>query len=156
MRQTLVTGFFIFLILLITVALMNEHFSVEFGHENYFEKRGVFFLLFITLFPRLTLLFSSVAFGGAFWWLGFFFCPRVLIAILATVSYFYTNPILVVISWMIALSGEVFEKWGMRQNRVIVRWGGPSKKRGFEEGARDGTRMDDGKTFEAEYRKMDD
>jgi hypothetical protein len=155
MRKTLITGFLIFFILLVTVALMNEHFSVDFGRVNYFEKRGVFFLFFITLFPRLTLLFSSVLFGGFFWWLGFFFCPRILVAILATVTYFYTNPVLVVISWMIALSGEVFEKWGLRQNRVVVRWSGAGPG-GRPSSAANHTRMSDGETFEAEYRKMDD
>lgn len=155
MRQTLITGFLIFFILLVTVALMNEHFAVDFGRVNFFERHGVFFLIFITLFPRLTLLFSSVPFGGVFWWLGFFFCPRILVAILATVTYFYTNPVLVVISWMIALSGEVFEKWGLRQNSVVVRWSG-GRSAGRPSSASDRTRMSDGETFEAEYRKMDD
>ncbi len=82
--------------------------------NNFWDHHGFLFLFFITLFPRLTLLFSSVAFGGIFWWLGFLFAPRVLVAVLATMSYFNSNPLLVVISWIVALSGESTEKYTLR------------------------------------------
>lgn len=36
--------------------------------------------------------------------------PRFLIAYLATVAYWQTNPILVVIAWLVALGGESSEK----------------------------------------------
>lgn len=91
--------------------------QTEFGHVNYWDKHGIFFLIFITLFPRLTLLFSSVATGGFFWWLGFLFVPRILVASLATVSYFHTNPVLVIISWLVALGGETAEKAGIGGGR---------------------------------------
>jgi len=61
-------------------------------------------------FPRLTLLFSSVAFGGLFWWLGFIFAPRLLVAILATTAYWQTNTVLVVLTWIWAVGGESAEK----------------------------------------------
>ena len=85
-------------------------FSVEFGQVNYWDVRGVFFLFFITLFPRLTLLFSSVVSGGFLWWLAWLFAPRFLVAYLATIAYWNTNPILVILSWVIALGGETSEK----------------------------------------------
>ena len=108
------------MILLVATTLMMDVFQMDFGTINYWDKRGVFFLVFITIFPRLTLLFSSVAFGGFLWWLGFFFCPRILVASLATMAYFHTNPILVSIAWVIAIGGEVFEKWGLGRGRFHV------------------------------------
>jgi hypothetical protein len=96
--------------------------KVEYGQVDFFEVHGFFFLIFITLFPRLTLLFSSVATGGIFWWLGFVFYPRLLVAILATMAYLQTNPVLVYISWFVAISGELLEKKGISSNnRFIIR-----------------------------------
>ena len=102
---------------------MMDVFQTQFGTVDFFQKHGFFFLIFITFFPRLTLLFSSVVSGGFLWWLSFIFCPRILVATLATVSYFHTNPILVVMSWLVALGGEVFEKWGLgrKKNSFIIR-----------------------------------
>lgn len=91
---------------------------------SFWDNHGIFFLIFITLFPRLTLLFSSVAFGGFFWWLGFIFAPRLLVAILATTAYWQTNPILVVISWFVALSGEAREKTFFRNRVRVIHVGG--------------------------------
>ena len=119
--KTLTKALLIFFTLLLISSLMITVFKTEFGTRDFFANRGWFFLLFITLFPRLTLLFSSVASGGVLWWLSFIFYPRVLVASLATVAYFKTNPVLVVISWMVALSGEVFEKWGATKPRFIYR-----------------------------------
>lgn len=99
---------------------MMDVLNTEFGTVNFFQKHGVFFLLFITIFPRLTLLFSSVAFGGFFWWLGFFICPRILVASLATVSYFHTNPILVTLAWIVALGGETMEKAGLTGRKKFI------------------------------------
>jgi len=116
----LLRGIAIFFLLIVASSVMVDIFKMEFGTINFWQKHGVFFLVFITFFPRLTLLFSSVAFGGFFWWLGFFFLPRILIAALATVAYFHTNPVLVTISWLIALGGEVFEKWGITGRKKFV------------------------------------
>lgn len=99
---------------LFSLVLMNV-FKVEFGTTDYWHKHGVFLLIGLTIFPRLTLLFSSIASGGFIWWLSFIFAPRILVAFLATIAYFQTNPILVVMSWLIALGGEVFEKYGLSQ-----------------------------------------
>lgn len=117
MKNLLLRGVAVFCVLLVATTILVDTTQMQFGTVNYWDKRGVFFLIFITIFPRLTLLFSSVAFGGFLWWLGFFFCPRILVASLATVAYFHTNPVLVSISWVIALGGEVMEKWGLGRGR---------------------------------------
>ena len=98
---------------------------IEFQDSVYWDHHGFFFLVFITLFPRLTLLFSSVPFGGFAWWLGFFFAPRILVAILATIHFWNNNPVLVMISWVVALSGETSEKRVItkkytQKNNVII------------------------------------
>jgi hypothetical protein len=111
----------VFLALFVINLLLMNVFHVSFGEENFFLHHGVFFLIAIAIFPRLTLLLSSVASGGLLWWLGWLFFPRVLVASLATLAYFKTNPILVVISWLVALSGEVFEKYGLRKKVFIYR-----------------------------------
>jgi hypothetical protein len=46
--------------------------------------------------------------GGILWWLGWAFVPHLLVAVLA-IPYFYTNPILVIIAWIIAISGTAVE-----------------------------------------------
>ncbi len=79
---------------------------------NFWNQHDLFFVLFIFFFPRLTLLFSTVPFGGIFWWLGWIFAPRVLAAVLATISYMETNPMLVLLSWIWATSFELMEKRG--------------------------------------------
>lgn len=108
----------IFLILIVVASVMTDVLQTgEFGEINFFRNHSVFFLIFITIFPRLTLLFSSVATGGFIWWLGFIFCPRVLVASLATVAYLHTNPVLVTISWVVAFFGETLEKVGLGTGR---------------------------------------
>ncbi|MGH8372346.1 MAG: hypothetical protein ACRETO_06410, partial [Gammaproteobacteria bacterium] len=62
--------------------------------DSFWFHHGLWFILFMFFFPRLTLLLSSVPFGGLFWWLGWIFAPRLLVAILATTNYWHTNMIL--------------------------------------------------------------
>ncbi len=75
---------------------------------------GLFFLTLLTFMPRLTLVFISVLLGSigiTFWGvIGCVLLPRVLVAILATTVYWDTNPVLCVISWIVALVGEFVEK----------------------------------------------
>jgi hypothetical protein len=89
---------------------------------SFWDNHGVFFIFFMFFFPRLTLLFSSVPFGGFFWWLGWIFAPRLLVAILATMAYLQTNPMLVFLAWIWATLLEVFEKrgahWTVRRPRT--------------------------------------
>ena len=100
-----------FLALTGAVALAAGLFGVQFAHEDFWRHHSIPFLIFITVFPRLTLLFSSVATGGMIWWLGWLFAPRFLVAVLATAAYWNMNPILVVLSWIVALGGESSEKY---------------------------------------------
>lgn len=93
--------------------------DLEFGTSSYWNRHGVSLLIFLTILPRLTLLLSSIASGGVLWWLGWLFAPRVLVAILATVGYWQTNPILVVCAWLMAWGGEATEKFVVAR-RVTV------------------------------------
>lgn len=128
--------FWRFLIAFLTVtgavALMTSQFGVEFGHSNFWDHHGILFLIFIAFVPRLTLLLGNVATGGLFWWLGWLFAPRVLVAVLATLAYWYQNPFLVLIAWLAALGGESSEKyvfvkqsknrWNARQGFDSAKW----------------------------------
>lgn len=120
MKTILFKSIAVFFILLVGTSLMMDTMNAQFGTVNFFDRHGYFFLIFITIFPRLTLLFSSVATGGFLWWLGFIFCPRILVATLATVAYFHTNPVLVTISWIVALGGETMEKAGIGGNKKFI------------------------------------
>lgn len=75
---------------------------------NFFENHGVIVLLGLAVFPRITLLVASFATGGFLWWLGWLLTPHLLVAILS-LPYWDTNPVLVVISWLLALGGTEAE-----------------------------------------------
>ena len=151
MMKYVYRGIIVFCILMVATTMMMDIFKTEFGNIDYFQKHGVFLLVGLTLFPRLTLLFSSIASGGFLWWAAWVFCPRILVATLATVAYFQTNPVLVVTSWLIALGGEAFEKWGLgrQKNTFIFRTyrAGPSPQE---------RRVDDANVIEAEFTKKED
>jgi hypothetical protein len=125
--KIILKGIAIFFLLIVATSTMMDISQASFGTVDFWQKHGVFFLFFVSIFPRLTLLFSSVATGGFFWWLGFFFCPRILVAGLATMAYFHTNPILVVISWLVAFGGELFEKTRLGKGRFVFRTTGFSR-----------------------------
>lgn len=132
----------IFLAITGAMTLLYNYTDVQLGTIDYFNKHGWIFLFSVALFPRFTLLVSgllvgSIEFGGILWWLGFFFAPRILVACLATVAYWNTNPILVIVSWLIALGGESSEKFVIT-NRIR------NPKR-YDQGF-------SGTTVEAEYR----
>jgi hypothetical protein len=114
--KTLFKIIILFLVISIASTLLYNYTDIDFGKIDFFSKHGWFFLFSIALFPRLTLLVSgllvgSIEFGGFIWWLGFFFAPRILVATLATVSYWHTNQFIVVLAWLIALGGESSEKF---------------------------------------------
>ena len=77
--------------------------------ESYWQNHTMFYLIVLALFPRLALLFCSFP-SSLLFWVGWFCIPRITIAVLATMFYLSSNPILVVLSWLIALSGESAEK----------------------------------------------
>lgn len=107
---------FIFIFIsLCVISVLFSTFGFELRHENYWQHHGILLLVFLSLFPRLALFFSSIPFGGFFWWLGFFFFPRYLIAFLATLNYWHQNPFLVTIAWFIAIGGESTEKYYIRR-----------------------------------------
>lgn len=156
MKTILLKAVAIFFILLVATSVMMDTMQTDFGRIDFFQKHGIFFLIFITLFPRITLLLSSVATGGFFWWLGFIFCPRILVASLATVSYFHTNPILVIISWIVALGGETAEKAGLgggRKRFVFKTYKSGPNPFYEEETARPHTTIEKNDAIEAEFTK---
>lgn len=113
--KTIIKIALIFLAITGASTILYNYTNVQFGVVDYFSKHGWIFLFSIALFPRLTLLVSgvlvgSVELGGFLWWLGFLFAPRILVACLATVAYWNTNQVLVILSWLIALGGESSEK----------------------------------------------
>lgn len=122
-----IRGLIFFFVLAAFSWVLTTQFNVPFGKINYFENHGIILLFGLALFPRLTLLFSSIASGGLFWWLSWLVFPRVLIATLATFAYFQTNPVLVTISWLVAFGGESFEKRTLRNGRVVVTSFGAAK-----------------------------
>jgi hypothetical protein len=125
MKTYFFKGSAIFFILLVATSVMMDSFKMNFGSTDFFQNHNFLFLIAIGIFPRLTLLLSSVISGGVVWWFGFLFCPRVLVASLATVAYFHTNPMLVILSWFMAISGEVMEKKGLGgRNRFVFKMGG--------------------------------
>jgi len=109
---------------------------------GFWHFHGWFFILAMCFFPRLTLLLSSVASGGVLWWLGWLFTPRLLVAILATCSYWHTNPFLVILTWVWALCGESTEK-KTATKKIKTKVYGPSDKIRFK-----------GKASDIDYREM--
>jgi hypothetical protein len=71
---------------------------------NFHDHHEVITLIGLTVFPRITLLVASFASGGLLWWLGWLFAPHLLVAFLS-LTYWDTNPVLVVVAWLLALGG---------------------------------------------------
>jgi hypothetical protein len=71
---------------------------------NFFDQHGVITLICLAIFPRLTLLIATFATGGALWWFGWIFTPHLLVAILS-LQYWNTNPVLVIVAWLMAVGG---------------------------------------------------
>lgn len=141
----------LFLAITGATSILIQYTDIPFGKTDFFEVHGWFFLIAIAFFPRLTLLFSSVAFGGFFWWLGFIFAPRFLVAVLATTAYWNTNPVLVTISWLVAISGETSEKYALSRG-TFFRFGSPSVHFRFKQKPSTQDRGQSGDVFEAEYK----
>jgi hypothetical protein len=71
---------------------------------NFFDQHGVITLICLAIFPRLTLLIATFATGGVLWWFGWIFTPHLLVAILS-LQYWNTNPVLVIVAWLMAVGG---------------------------------------------------
>ncbi len=92
---------------------------------NFWHVHGILFLIFITFFPRLTMLFAVSVHFGILAWLGWLFVPHILVAILATTYYWHTNPILCIIAWFVALAGTGTEAKvvsSSQPTRFLSRW----------------------------------
>jgi hypothetical protein len=87
---------------------------------NFWDVHGLFFLLGLTFFPRLTVIFFSHVAGGPLFWVFFLIFPRIVIPILAAYHYWHTNPVLVVLSFLVCLGGETGEKTVV-QKKVVRR-----------------------------------
>lgn len=111
----------VFCVLSVAAVFLTTFVGVDFGSRNYWDYHGVLLLIFLAAFPRLTLLFSSISSGGIFWWLGWLFAPRLLVAILATFAYWQQNPVLVAAAWLVAIGGESSEKTVFVQRRMYRR-----------------------------------
>lgn len=75
---------------------------------DFWTNHGVFFLLCLACFPRLTLLLSNIVSGGVLWWVGWVFAPHLLVAILS-IPFWDSNPVLVLFAFVIALGGSTVE-----------------------------------------------
>lgn len=67
MKSLFFRGIIVFCVLMVATTMMMDIFKTEFGTIDYFQKHGVFLLAGLAIFPRLTLLFSSIATGGFLW-----------------------------------------------------------------------------------------
>jgi len=67
---------------------------------NFWNVHGIWFLLFLIAFPRLTMLFAINVPFGLLAWAGWLFVPSLLVAILATNYYWQTNPLLCIAAWI--------------------------------------------------------
>ena len=77
--------------------------------EGYWTNNSILFLIGLTFFPRISLLFCNIS-GNILFWIGWFFLPRIMTAVLATYFYSSTDPLLVILSWLFAIGGETAEK----------------------------------------------
>ena len=73
--------------------------------DDFWHNHGILFLIFITFFPRLTMLFAVHISFGLLGWLGWLFAPHLTVAILATQYYWQSSPILCIIAWFVAFAG---------------------------------------------------
>ena len=80
---------------------------------DFWQIHGICFCIFMLFFPRLTMLFTGICFmpfAGVLFWFGWVLAPRLTCAILASFLYFNTNPILCILVWFWAFTGESVEK----------------------------------------------
>jgi hypothetical protein len=76
---------------------------------DFWQVHGWLFLVAVTIFPRLTMLFAVSTPFGILAWIGWLFVPHLTVAILATNFYWDTNPVLCVIAWFVAIGGTAGE-----------------------------------------------
>lgn len=74
---------------------------------DFWTNHGIFFLLLCQLFPRLTIVFGTAFPLGADQIIAWLLAPRFLAAYLATQYYWDTNPVLVMVAWVMAVSSMI-------------------------------------------------
>lgn len=67
-------------------------------------NHGIFFLVGLAIFPRITLLFFAATPFGWLAWIGWLFAPHLLVAILS-LAYWDAHPFLVIVAWIMAIIG---------------------------------------------------
>lgn|GEM_PF-3269684 len=77
------------------------------------SNHGIWFLIGLALFPRITLLLFAATPFGWLAWLGWLFGPHLLVAILS-IPYWHTHPFLVIAAWVMALVGTSGEAQAVR------------------------------------------
>ncbi len=96
-------------------------------HVSFWDAHTYDWLILVglALFPRITLLFVGGP-AGLLQWVGWFICPHLLVAILATTRYWDTDPVLCVIAWFFAFAGTGGESKAVHW-RARRRW--PRRRR---------------------------
>lgn len=78
------------------------------SNASVWDVHSVLFFIGLVFVPRITLLVSYIWFGlltgGTGWWLCWFLRPRLLVAGMASAYYWDTNPVAVVLAWIVALT----------------------------------------------------
>jgi hypothetical protein len=82
---------------------------------DFWQVHGIFFLIFITLFPRLTMLFAVTVPFGFLAWLGWLFAPHLTVAILATQYYYIIG---IQIPFYVSLLGL----WLLQEQVASFKW----------------------------------
>ena len=89
------------------------------NNVDFWDNHSVWFVIAMFFFPRLTMLFATTFGGGALYWLGWLFAPRLTVAIIATILYGQSNTVLVVLTWLWALGGESSEKTAAARTQKV-------------------------------------
>lgn len=76
---------------------------------DFWQVHGWLFLIAAAFFPRLTMLFAVSVPFGLLAWAGWLFVPHLTVAVLATMYYWHTNPVLCIIAWFVAFAGTAGE-----------------------------------------------
>lgn len=70
---------------------------------DFWENHTIWFVIAISIFPRLTMLFATAYGGGLLYWIGWLFVPRLTVAVIATILYRETNLEMVILAWLLCI-----------------------------------------------------
>lgn len=77
---------------------------------DFWETHSLVFVICLFFFPRITMLLATTYGGGFLYWFGWLVAPRLTVAVIATMLYWQTNIVTVVLTWIWAIGGEGSEK----------------------------------------------